>query len=193
MKSILNQLKKYQPEESNTTIIKVQDSTNVAAVFDIAEVATNVNVDVALLKSMPYTKFTGVLYPAELMALHYLQLHDETYANQIIEYFLSNTSPEEYFKKLPEAVDQTVKNLVYIRILIAALSDSKREFDYLPKSYIKVAAKLGMSHDISLRVAIDLLENTHKSSNFEQKILGRLIYMMAWKKLLNNQPVGFLN
>lgn len=183
MKSILHQLDKYQQPVDAIKIIVPQ--AEVKKNFDFHEVAVNLDVDVKKLNSMPYTKYTGVLYPAELLAMHYLEIHDEKYADEIIQYFLKNQNPTEYFQLLKDVIDDTVKSTVYNRILIAALSKSKKDYDYLPTKYVGIAAKyLHFSNAVTLRIAVDNLERLNKASNYEQRILGRLIYMMAWRRLL---------
>lgn len=152
-------------------IIKVEDST-----YNLSKVEA-------------IYKWSDILYPKEMIDMYegtytHRKFASESDCDNALTTFMKNKFSSSYLASYVSAVNQNIKRLMMLRILVATFCFSENPRDNLPSKHRATACKfLNIPHNISLPAAQDMMENLQKMSNYEDMILGRLGYMIVWHDL----------
>lgn len=198
MKSILNQLKKYQSEQPSKQVVVSEDIVDgfydynkiLESICDITDFEWRkqvINDCLLALSGFQPSKSVGKLYPVELDVLYYLYYHKrivvcgEKQAELIFERFLSCALDIDlYMKVLIDSLDDGSMAVFLARVALAAFNragTSKR--DSIEREYgVKAAKVLGI--EPNAQSALLKLDSLAALSQ-EQLILGRITYIAFWE------------
>jgi hypothetical protein len=203
--SILYQLKKYQPTNPPKPIIQVGESNQIDGRDWLRDLATRIvkmsyaganilGIDiekeishaVGLLADMSPERWTGILYPIEVLATyHTFYVHGEYIAGEpVTDWFLFNflmqTDLKEFKTTFENAIDAHTKKLVMARVLLATYGGGQRQEDRLPYEPFRQVAATYLGVQPSAKSAADALEHLNLYASLEQMILGRMGYLVIW-------------
>lgn len=198
-RSILRQLKKYQPpkQEADKVEVVVPDKTDsgldLKALASKIVPAMKVPEVTKLLGSMQLTRWVDILYPMTTLARYHLFYNhhyqtSEQGADAEITAFMRNVDLQEYSQKFIVACDEETRRVVLIRCLLATFADFKNPRDRIPSEYrSRICNRLGIQIT-SLKSAVAYQERMKSELTMEQQILGRLGYVMIWNMI--HTPAG---
>lgn len=207
MKSILHQLKKYQPKPEPLEIQpphqeQAYDSVSIeelaerivppaalsASLFDCAQAYRQsvVAQTVKCLKGLVPHKWSDVLYPLEVLAayhcyyIHGHQATTEQHIDNLLKAFLSAKNMVEFRIQFEQAVqnDSPVKKLILIRVALATYGEAAR-LDKLPVEPFRAPSE-NYLRTRGCGPLADLQARLHCRATIEQIILGRMGYLVVW-------------
>jgi hypothetical protein len=217
-KSILRQLKKYQPKEEDIPQVQVPNweaSADVdlwAIAYHIARVdndapshLTTELVDKfydALTKklykklgNMPILPYMNKLYPIITLARYHLyynhqwQTSEESVDAEIAD-FMTQVDIDTYKPEFMKACDEAVRKIMLVRALQATFQYGKIARDNLPEDMrSKICSMLEVSSTTTLAQAVKIQDAMNKVATMEQLILGRFGYLMMWNSLKGSQGI----
>lgn len=90
---------------------------------------------------------------------------------------------EDYVSKFKACLTPKVRRLILANALVATFS-FKHGIDKVSKSHRpKICKKLNVANEISRDSAIDVLSKCSSDSSLEERILGRIGYLILWKDM----------
>lgn len=192
-RSILYQLKAYQPKEENLPQIIVPEHDRQPK-YDYKEILKRIiggeveekylNELLYLLYDMELSENVDVLYPIELAILYHLGYRhqciicgEKTTNEFMIKFLKSQPDRKAYGDTLIKNMDETANKIFMARVLLATYGN-QQTMDGLPMRFRQLAAQK-LSCRESERVASDILDGL-KGATVEQQILGRIVYVAFW-------------
>ncbi len=200
MKSILRQLKKYQPKTEEGAAPKDKPKALIQADLSdsVTTIAENLGISPLALNKVPHFSHVNVLYPFKLLCIYDLVTTGRAYipdaeskCDELILAFMDRKTSDiaGYVKIFKKAMSDRVQHLIAARILVATFQMGNTRMDFLPAAVrARVCSLLNTHESISKSQAMSLLEQAQKWSNLEEQILGRLGYMMMWRSLTGKGP-----
>lgn len=198
MKSILNQLKKYQPTENTPPIVELKDTEISEDPFWLKRVNAFIKrfqlppKTAGVIKSLYPTTYTDILYPFELYWAYTLHLDisaltysTESYCDEVLRNFICTyrhhpqTKNPDYDKLLGEALigSETASKLFAARVIIATITPGRSDnINSLPPHVAPVMREaLGNPSNPYLA-----LESLSRYAPIEDLIIARVSYLFFW-------------
>ena len=192
MKSILRQLKKYQPKPQ--PIEKPEEdptSTDLQISGDrIEDAVANTGLSKKDVTGAPVGIWADTLYPHELDIIYYWVRKGryienvEKKCDDFLKDFMGRQNPNQYIQIFKQAMNPRVKRLTMLRVLLASFGFGEKPGDNVIETYRQTAKKfLQIKGEITQEEAHRMIESEHKYADTSEQILGRIGYLIIWKDL----------
>ena len=192
MKSILNQLDKYQPEIKKIKQISISSHED----YDLFEVLKRITVPKTPIDSFNSTvtkaykllqngysisTLVDILYPLSVDVAYYLfyrhglMISSESIIDIEMLNFVNRVSYEEYMSKLASSITDVSKKLFLARILQASCT-AGRNINSLPEQF-RFAASKQLSCQPTIKDAVSILDSIQPKSDISDIIVARMAYI----------------
>jgi hypothetical protein len=163
--------------------------------YSTKEIAAYLGIDEKRLSGITPYPYTGILYPFAMICVFHLVIYRKTFipraeaiCDELLQEFIQMKTAEvgadRYFKTYREATSLSTQRLTMLRILLATFEFGYKKIDNLPSTHRTTACDfLNLPYDIKLSEVQTMLEEEQLKYNIEERILGRVGFLIIWKEL----------